>query len=416
MLHPSHQLRCCCCYAVLLLWWVFPYHASSWIYSRPIGTINRFHYGSVFHRSAALVSSVSKRNNDDEKDDDDDSKENMDQQLGMAEAMKKLEELGTGVLKEESTSGSLPPPIPFQVSTEDLMIPTDTPVVSLESEVKLYKELVGEVELNEDSDSYLEMMKELGASNKQTFDTYSTVLQDLGGTLQGFVDNSNNSNKMIPASDETTSIPNAISAEQLLALQSEKASASSSTERWMELALQDAMNDVTLNHPDLRRHEILSDADLRKEIENIFAAGNEKLLQSIAEIKEEQRQLAQQKQKQATSQQHTAVEQQEEGQKRLLAAETAMQQILRKVHSEKTQLEQAVVDLNTAQTKLEQNVVYQLGGLPKQAALVGVVLFSVRSILDTVTALTTDDATVLTTALLQGGLALACAILVAILK
>ena len=98
---------------------------------------------------------------------------------------------------------------------------------------------------------------------------------------------------------------------------------------------------------------------------------------------------------------------------RLMNAERSMQIQLGKVAREAEEVEKAAVILRAAQTELDQNFAGKLrkGGLPKQGALAGFVLFSVRSILDTTTAMTTDDSTMLTMALAQGAIAIVCAVI-----
>ena len=97
----------------------------------------------------------------------------------------------------------------------------------------------------------------------------------------------------------------------------------------------------------------------------------------------------------------------------MAAAEQAVQTWLTRVRNEQAAVQQAVDDLAAAQKEMDRgggDIVTKLrqGGIPKQMALVGVVLFSIRSIVDTVGALT--DPSLFTTALIQGGIALACAV------
>lgn len=72
-------------------------------------------------------------------------------------------------------------------------------------------------------------------------------------------------------------------------------------------------------------------------------------------------------------------------------------------------MEEAVADLQQAQKDMDSDLVSRLrqGGLPKQMALVGLLLFSVRSITDSLGAATQPG--LLTGALIQGAIALACA-------
>jgi hypothetical protein len=355
----------------------------------------------------ALLNLSSRKDNDN----DDDNP----YQPGIEEAFRRLDGLGD-TLKDQALLPTKPAGGggQLQVSSDELVSivgggedgGSPLPVVPLESEVKVYKELVGEMEANEDSAEYMTMMDELGGQMKQTFDTYNTVLQDLGGTTPMNESGSTKQKKKNDDDDDSdkVTIPDAVSAEMLLQ--------AGSTARFMETALQDAMQDVQLNNPDLSK-SIMSDASLKEEIEKILEAGNEKLLASLAEIKTEQRLLAEEARRIASNRPNpVALEAQ-----RLLAAEASMQTILQKVTVETNQVERAVVDLKAAQAQVDNDVISKLrrGGLPKQAALAGTILFAVRSLVDSVTAVTTDDATALSTALVQGAIAIVCAILFAIL-
>ena len=76
---------------------------------------------------------------------------------------------------------------------------------------------------------------------------------------------------------------------------------------------------------------------------------------------------------------------------RLAAAEASMTQMLKKVNQETAEVEKAMQDLKRAQLEDNQggtgDFLLQLrqGGIPKQAALVGTVLFGVRALTDAVT-------------------------------
>ena len=96
--------------------------------------------------------------------------------------------------------------------------------------------------------------------------------------------------------------------------------------------------------------------------------------------------------------------------KRLAVAENAMQDKLELVNKEAQEVAKAVADLEEAKKGLDDNMLLKLreGGIPKQLSLVGLLLFSVRSILDTVASF--SDETHFSAALIQGGLAVVCAI------
>jgi hypothetical protein len=105
--------------------------------------------------------------------------------------------------------------------------------------------------------------------------------------------------------------------------------------------------------------------------------------------------------------------------RRLNDAETSMESILQRVDVEATAVQQAVSDLQAANTELEQDFMWKLkrGGLPKQAMLAGFMLLSVRSIIESITAVSSsvDSEEHLYAALLQGVIAMVCAVIFFIL-
>lgn len=94
---------------------------------------------------------------------------------------------------------------------------------------------------------------------------------------------------------------------------------------------------------------------------------------------------------------------------RLAQAQGAIEIMLKRVKKETSQVEKAVEDLKLAEAEMDKDFILRLkrGGIPKQAALVGVLLFSIRSIADTIASV--SDESHLPAALIQGGVALACA-------
>lgn len=97
--------------------------------------------------------------------------------------------------------------------------------------------------------------------------------------------------------------------------------------------------------------------------------------------------------------------------KRFLQAESSMAAMLEKVNKETAEVEAAVSELKRVQKELDNDPISKLrsGGIVKQGALAGVLLFSVRSIVDTISALS-GSADMLAPALIQGFIAIACAI------
>ena len=88
-----------------------------------------------------------------------------------------------------------------------------------------------------------------------------------------------------------------------------------------------------------------------------------------------------------------------------------MEVMLKRVNEETAEVEKAVSDLKAAQEQMDSGILSKLrkGGIPKQAAFVGLLLFSVRSITDSITAM--NDESYMTVALIQGAVAIACALI-----
>lgn len=87
-----------------------------------------------------------------------------------------------------------------------------------------------------------------------------------------------------------------------------------------------------------------------------------------------------------------------------------MATVMDRVKRERDAVAQAVAELEEAQKEMEKDPIYRLksGGIMKQASLAGILLFSTRSLLDTLAAF--SDESYLLGALIQGGIALLCAV------
>lgn len=92
-------------------------------------------------------------------------------------------------------------------------------------------------------------------------------------------------------------------------------------------------------------------------------------------------------------------------------AEKSIVTLLKRVNAETSKVEQSVSDLKAANAELDKDFITKLkrGGLPKQGAFAGLVLFSVRSIVDSVSAVSVGDESFLAAALVQGAIAVVCA-------
>jgi hypothetical protein len=105
------------------------------------------------------------------------------------------------------------------------------------------------------------------------------------------------------------------------------------------------------------------------------------------------------------------MDEESENARRLEQAQESMSKMLQKVNEETLEVEKAVLDLKAAQVKLAADPLVKLkaGGLVKQGALVGAVLFSVRATGEVLAMLGPNGELHTTPALIQGAIAIACA-------
>jgi hypothetical protein len=184
----------------------------------------------------------------DESSDDDDSA----QDGAMADAFRQLESLDAesllgGAVGDQANLS--PPPITTSISMgEGTMASPEPP--SLETEAKVYQDYLQEVE------------------GKSEEDMYGDMLSDMGGS-------SSPSRSKAPTSSSSSS-----------SVRSSSSVSNNNDELWNR-ALEEAMEDVKLNNPGIS-DSIMDDAGFRKEIEAIFERGNDKLLESLEEIRREQ--------------------------------------------------------------------------------------------------------------------------------
>jgi hypothetical protein len=339
------------------------------------------------------------------RNDDDGADGSAESEIGMDRAFEQLDSLPSSLFEDDSGEG------PGRKSTVDekLIAPTDLVIEqntpALEEQVSLYKGMMEEVEKKGEDDLYSDMLADM-LEGSDIASTSSKQQQ-------------RQAKKEAPEEDEQPSLLSALLSAQQQATDTKP----KTTDELIDNVLHEVFQEI--NKPGTSAtgetttplvSELQNDQSLRKEIEAIFERGNEQLLQSLEEMRQEQQALAAKQSAAAQQKQDKAASSLgEEDRRRLEKAESAMEQVLRRVTAETEQVEKAVQDLQAAQKSLETGTdlasKLRSGGLPKQAALSGFLLFSLRSILDTVAALGNGaDAQALTTsALLQSAVAFACA-------
>lgn len=152
---------------------------------------------------------------------------------------------------------------------------------------------------------------------------------------------------------------------------------------------------------------IMEDGTLKKEIVQIFEKASLDLKAALDEIRIEQEEFARESAEKSVAKTQAATK---SDQARMDQAEDAMVQMIRKVNRETAEVEQAVEQLRQAQNSMDSDPIMKVlgGGVVKQAALAGAILFTLRSGTDTISMLGGDSVHA-APALVQGMLALACA-------
>mmetsp|Transcript_7307 Transcript_7307/g.10441 ORF Transcript_7307/g.10441 Transcript_7307/m.10441 type:complete len:221 (+) Transcript_7307:432-1094(+) len=185
------------------------------------------------------------------------------------------------------------------------------------------------------------------------------------------------------------------------------------SDEFMEKALKAAMDETQkINSaagidPKKAEDSILNDKEIMKEINAIFDRANDQLLDGIKEIREDQAALTKE-----TSAKRSNSLQEEEA--RLKEAEGSVSRLVDKVKKETEGVEKATRELQAISDRIGEDPLMKAaelkkGGIIKQSALVGAVLFSLRSAGDLAMMGGVDGASHGTSALVQGVIALACA-------
>lgn len=159
----------------------------------------------------------------------------------MADALRRLESL--------ESLDDFPDRLPPKTSKSDGIpgsenSPYNPPSVPMEKEVQLYQDMIKELETTDEQELYDAILSEMGASRDDTWPA-STIV-DLEDELSG-----------------------------------------ENNEAFMNQAFQDAMNELERENPSVTR-DIFNDKELMREIEAIFERGNEKLMESLEDIRKEQ--------------------------------------------------------------------------------------------------------------------------------
>jgi len=278
------------------------------------------------------------------------------------------------------------------------------PIVVDEKEIKKYTEMYEQMEKDDSGDVYSDILGDMGMTPTSSAPSKSDSAgkgfgKEVGSSKSSPVMNDADGIGSLVAGDEDQLIASDISPQD--------------TDEFMAKALKEAMKEVEKQNkasgidPRSLESSILNDKEMMKEINAVFDKANDQLLEGIKEIREEQAALTK-----ASSERRTKALEDEE--QRLREAEGSVSKLVEKVKRETLEVEKATRELEELSSELGQDPLMKAadlkqGGIVKQSALVGAVLFSLRSVGDIAMMGGADGASHGAAALVQGVIALACA-------
>jgi len=177
-------------------------------------------------------------------------------------------------------------------------------------------------------------------------------------------------------------------------------------EKFMEAAVTEALEEAREQSPDVNPQSIRDDEELMAEINAIFDKANDKLLDSVNEMKAEQDSYVQ---KESEGRQDLF----KESEQRLVDAEQSVSRLMNTVSKETTEVERALADLELERAKFDSSPLAKMaglkeGGIVKQMSFVGLVLFSLRTVTEILQIAGPNGESHATAAAIQGVIALAC--------
>jgi hypothetical protein len=151
---------------------------------------------------------------------------------------------------------------------------------------------------------------------------------------------------------------------------------------------------------------VMEDEDFKKEVAQIFHKASVDLKEALDDIRREQDEFVKESAAKSAAKTMAAMK---EDHYRLNQAEESMVKMIDRVNRESREVERAVDELKKAQANMSKDPLLMIanGGIVKQAALAGALLFTTRSVVDAV-AMMSGDSTHAVSALVQGAIALVC--------
>jgi hypothetical protein len=203
--------------------------------------------------------------------------------MGMSRAFRQLDAMGSsrflddspGASNEDSTFSPLLEPNPISIPVADVIPTTDS--IAPEQEILLYRQMLEEVSVQDDTDLYTEMLVDISGDINEATEIAKSKIRSKG---------TRNKDGMVDSDDER---PQLIS-DLLSAASASTTVKPKSSQDVIEEALSEAMQEIKLKDITLSTGSSIdfNDRELRKEIEAIFDRGNQQLMRSIEEMRQEQ--------------------------------------------------------------------------------------------------------------------------------
>ena len=230
-------------------------YSSSFLVPSPVPTRSCRHRTFV---SVATRTNARKKKYDDNDDDDDDTRA-----PGMEEAFRELDNLVESKGEDAGqASTTTPPSSPISADKDVVPDTTTTQALTPEREAGMYTKLMEDLEVTDDDELYSDVMAELGGDSSE-------------GRKPAPASSSSSMQSLV---DSTTTAGG-----------TNMASSKADMDKFMDEALSEALKEVKLKSSEsLSSESILNDDKIMKEIEAIFDRGNEQLMESLEEIRQEQ--------------------------------------------------------------------------------------------------------------------------------
>ena len=215
-----------------------------------------------------MKAAKSKKEDDDDEDEEEDNLKKQMAAVGMDQAFRQLSSLDSLLDDDNDKKPSSTSMAPLDDESKTQLLQSSQEPPSLEQEIQVFKGLL------EDSE-------------RDAVDLYADVLEEMGGTPQEQIqlDEATPTQQILV---QETIKPTSMSGSSDMRLPSE-----TETQALLDQAIQEALEEARNMAPSEAARKklsdsILDDEDIMKEIEEIFERGNEQLLASLEEIRQEQ--------------------------------------------------------------------------------------------------------------------------------